>query len=244
MPDPASGISRPGNRMPAADVQTMFDRIAPIYDTMNTVMTAGLDARWRRAAVAAARVPTGGRAVDVACGTGALTRELARAVGPRGSVTGLDLSEPMLGRARRHGPSTDGAVGRYALGDALALPFDDAVADVATIAFGLRNVADYGRCLTEMARVTRAGGRVVVLELAAPEAGIGRLITATWFGRIVPLLGRLAGGGSAYRYLPDSVRAYPPPAAVARAMAGAGLLDVRWRRLWPGLVTLHVATRR
>jgi demethylmenaquinone methyltransferase/2-methoxy-6-polyprenyl-1,4-benzoquinol methylase len=239
MPDSAP----PGNPVPGAEVRGMFDRIAPIYDAMNTVMTAGLDARWRQAAVRAAGLAAGGSALDVACGTGALTRELARAVGPDGSVTGVDISERMLDRARRRRDSADAVAPRYVHADALALPLEEEAVDAATIAFGLRNVPDYGRCLAELRRVTRTGGRVVVLELATPERGLGRLVAATWFGRAVPLLGRLAGGGSAYRYLPDSVRAYPSPAAVARGMTDVGLRDVRWRRLWPGLVTLHVGIR-
>lgn len=221
----------------------MFDRIAPIYDAMNTVMTAGLDARWRRAAARATRLARGGSAVDVACGSGSLTRELARAVGAGGTVTGVDISERMIERARQR-PADEGAARpRYLHGDALDLPLGDAIADAATIAFGLRNVPDYARCLAELCRVTRPGGRVVVLELATPERGIGRAVAATWFERVVPRLGRLVGGGSAYRYLPDSVRSYPPPAVIGRAMEAAGLRDVSWRRLWPGLVTLHVGER-
>jgi demethylmenaquinone methyltransferase/2-methoxy-6-polyprenyl-1,4-benzoquinol methylase len=243
MPDPASPAPRRGNPVPAVDVRTMFDRIAPIYDVMNTLMTAGADARWRRAAVDAAGLMAGDRAVDVACGTGALTRGLAQAVGPNGSVIGIDASAPMIERARRHAPGADAAAPTWVHGDALALPIDDALADATTIAFGLRNVADYRRCLGEMARVTRPGGRIVVLELATPDRGLGRAIAVTWFRRVVPLIGRVAGGGSAYRYLPDSVSAYPSPVEVAAAMADTGLRDIRWRRLWPGLVTLHVATR-
>jgi demethylmenaquinone methyltransferase/2-methoxy-6-polyprenyl-1,4-benzoquinol methylase len=229
--------------VPGAEVRSMFDRIAPIYDAMNTVMTAGLDARWRRAATAAARLPSGGSAVDVACGTGALTRRLARAVGPGGAVTGIDVSERMIDIARRRRVDDRRARPRYLVGDALDLPLPDAGADAATIAFGLRNVPDHARCLAEMARVVRPGGRVVVLELATPERGIGRVIGRTWFEGVVPWLGRLAGGGSAYRYLPESVRAYPPPRAIAAIMRDAGLGDVRWRRLWPGLVTIHVGER-
>ena len=239
MPEPA----RPGNRVPGDEVRAMFDRIAPIYDPMNTVMTAGLDACWRRAAASVARLAPGGSAVDVACGSGALTRELARAVGPGGSVIGVDVAERMLAHARRRRGRPDAATPRYVRADALDLPIADASVDAATIAFGLRNVADYGRCLGELCRVTRPGGRVVVLELATPERGAGQLLAATWFELVVPLLGRLAGGGSAYGYLPDSVRAYPGPAAVAAAMTAAGLRDVRWRRLRPGLVTLHVGER-
>ena len=221
----------------------MFDRIAPIYDVMNTAMTLGVDARWRRAAVRAARLTPGDHVVDVACGTGALTRELASAVGRTGRAVGIDASAPMIERAARRPTPDASAIPKYVRGDALDLPLDDAVVDAATIAFGLRNVTDYARCLAEMVRVTRPGGRVVVLELASPEGGLGRLLAATWFRRIVPLVGRIAGGGSAYRYLPDSVRAYPPPAAMAAVMVEVGLRDVRWRRLWPGLVTVHVGRR-
>jgi demethylmenaquinone methyltransferase / 2-methoxy-6-polyprenyl-1,4-benzoquinol methylase len=221
----------------------MFDRIAPIYDAMNTIMTVGLDARWRRAAASAAGLAPGETAVDVACGSGALTRELARAVGPSGIVVGVDIADRMLERARRRQPVPGAARPDYLHGDAGALTLADAGADAATIAFGLRNVPDYAACLAEMRRVVRPGARVVVLELATPERGPGRTLAATWFERIVPVLGRIAGGGKAYRYLPDSVRGYPPPAEVASAMAAAGLRNVRWRRLWPGLVTLHVAER-
>jgi demethylmenaquinone methyltransferase / 2-methoxy-6-polyprenyl-1,4-benzoquinol methylase len=239
MPDPA----RPGNPVPRAEVRSMFDRIAPIYDPMNTLMTAGLDARWRRAAAFAARLAPGETAVDVACGSGALTRELARAVGPSGLVVGVDIADRMLECARRRPPAAGAAQPDYLHGDALALPLADEGADAATIAFGLRNVPDYAACLAEMRRVVRPGARVVVLELATPERGVGRLLAVSWFERIIPLLGRIAGGGSAYRYLPDSVRGYPSPAEMASVMAGAGLRDVRWRRLWPGLVTLHVGER-
>jgi demethylmenaquinone methyltransferase / 2-methoxy-6-polyprenyl-1,4-benzoquinol methylase len=221
----------------------MFDRIAPIYDAMNTVMTAGLDARWRRAAASAAGLAPGDTAVDVACGSGALTRELGRAVGPRGIVVGVDIADRMLERARRRRPIAGAARPDYLHGDALALPLADAAADAATIAFGLRNVPDYAACLAEMRRVVRPGARVVVLEIATPEGGLGRALAATWFERVVPALGRIAGGGAAYRYLPDSVHGYPPPEEIASAMAAAGLRNVRWRRLWPGLVTLHVAVR-
>lgn len=235
--------SRRGNPVPRAEVATMFDRIAPIYDAMNTVMTAGLDARWRRAAATAAALSPAAAAVDVACGTGALTRELAAAVGAAGRIVGVDRSSSMLRHARRRGTRPGDARPEYAEGDALALPLPSEDADAATIAFGLRNVDDYAGCLAELRRVVRPGGRVVVLELATPERGIARALATTWFERVVPMLGRLAGGGSAYRYLPDSVRAYPRPDRIARIMADAGLARVRWRRLWPGFVTLHVAER-
>ena len=218
----------------------MFDRIAPIYERMNTVMTAGLDARWRRDAARAAGLREGGSAVDVACGSGSLTRLLGEAVGPSGSVIGVDVSEAMLHEAAaRPGPVSI----RYEHGDALYLPIEDASMDAATIAFGLRNVPDYRACVAEMARVTRPGGRVVVLEIATPSGGLGRWIAELWFRRIVPLIGRAAGGGSAYRYLPESVRRYPPPDAIAEHLRAVGLAGVRWRRLGLGMVTLHAGRK-
>jgi demethylmenaquinone methyltransferase / 2-methoxy-6-polyprenyl-1,4-benzoquinol methylase len=233
----------PGNRVPATEVRSMFDRIARIYDPMNTLMTAGRDRRWRRAATRATALATGMRALDVACGTGALTRELALAVGPRGSVTGVDVSRAMLRRAGRHGVPVASATPHFLVGDALALPIDDASVDAVTIAFGLRNVADVAQALSEMARVVRPGGRVVVLEISTPASGPARALAATWFERVVPLVGRVAGEGSAYAYLPTSVRRYPAPETVVDLLEAAGLADVRWRRLATGLVTLHVARR-
>jgi demethylmenaquinone methyltransferase/2-methoxy-6-polyprenyl-1,4-benzoquinol methylase len=235
MSDPVA----PGNPVPASEVRTMFDRIAPIYDAMNGLMTAGLDRRWRQRAARAAGLKPGMSALDVACGSGALTRELAAAVGPGGSVLGIDVSAAMLRRARTRVPRTGSAIPCYESGDALQLPLVDGSVDAATVAFGLRNVPDYRRCLAEMARVTRPGGRVVVLEIATPEAGIGRVAAALWFRRIVPVLGRVAGGGSAYRYLPESVRRYPGPDEVAALMRAVGLAGVRWRSMAFGMVTLH-----
>ena len=220
----------------------MFDRIAPHYEAMNTLMTLGMDRGWRRRAVRASGLRPGGSAVDVACGTGSLTRELARAV-PSGAVTGIDISPTMLAEARRRTPRHRSARVRYVMADALELPMPDASVDAVTIGFGLRNMPDYRRCLWEMARVVRRGGRVVVLEISRPRSRVARLLAVMWFRRVVPLIGRLAGNGEAYRYLPDSVRDYPEPEAVRDLMEEVGLTDVRWRRLGLGLVTLHVGRK-
>jgi len=235
--EPSAGT---GNPLPPAEIRGMFDRIAPIYERMNTVMTAGLDARWRRDAVRATGLRPGMSAVDVACGSGSLTRMLGDAVGPSGSAIGIDVSGAMLREAAgRAGPPSI----RYERGDALALPLADGCVDAATIAFGLRNVPDYRACLAEMARVTRPGGRVVVLEIATSSRGIGHWVAELWFRRIVPLIGRVAGGGSAYRYLPESVRRYPPPEVIAAHLREVGLAGVRWRRLALGMVTLHAGRK-
>lgn len=221
-------------------VTRMFDRIAPAYDLMNSVISVGLDASWRRATLAAAELVPGLRVLDVACGTGKLARGAARAVGRDGTVVGLDASSGMLARARRARPAGREAAVRWQLGDATRLPYPDAAFDVALIGFGLRNLPDPATGLQEMARVTAPGGRVLVLEIARPTARLPRLAFALWFRRLVPLLGRLIGRGSAYAYLPASLKAYPPPQRVGELMAAAGLTRVRWRWLRGGMTTLHL----
>ena len=224
----------------------MFDRIAPVYELMNTLMTAGTDARWRRAAIRAARLEPGMRALDVACGTGQLARAAAELVGQGGEAVGLDFSPRMIERARVAGRNRadGGASLEYVVGDALALPFPDATFDAVLVGFGLRNMADYRAALAEMTRVARRGGRVVVLELAVPAAQPARALYLSWFRRVVPLLGRVARRGAAYRYLPRSVADFPGPDAIAELMRDVGLDDVRWARLTGGFVTLHRGVRR
>lgn len=229
-----------GNPTPPATVRRMFARIAPGYDAMNSLMTGGLDATWRRDAVAAAGLRPGMRVLDLACGTGKLTRDAAAACGPGGEVVGLDAVEAMLDHARQRGGSASAASVRWVLGDALHLDDPDAAFDAALIGFGLRNLGDYAAGLREMARVTRPGGRVVVLEIAVPRAPLPRVLFRTWFRGLVPWLGRLIGRGSAYRYLPASLADYPSPERVAELMADAGLARVRWRWLTGGMTTLHV----
>lgn len=222
----------------------MFDRIAPAYDVMNTVMTAGIDARWRRDTIAELRLRPGMHVLDVATGTGKLALAAARRVGQGGSVVGLDPSRAMLERARRAGARQKPAVRiGWVRGDALALPFPDASFDAVSIGFGLRNLADPDLGLREMARVCRPGGRVAILEIAEPRDGVARLLFGTWFRRLIPRLGRVIGLASAYAYLPASLERYPSPEDVARRMADAGLVEVRWRWLATGLATLHLGTR-
>jgi demethylmenaquinone methyltransferase/2-methoxy-6-polyprenyl-1,4-benzoquinol methylase len=221
----------------------MFDRIAPGYDLMNTLMTAGIDGRWRRATVAALRLQPGSRVLDVATGTGKLALAAARRVGPDGEVTGLDPSAAMLRRARAAGTPAGAAEVRWVEGDALALPFPDASFEAVSIGFGLRNLPDLASGLREMTRVLAPGGRLAVLEIAEPRGGPGRLLFRTWFRHVIPRLGRLAGLGGAYAYLPASLHRYPSPGAVGVAMADAGLADVRWRWLATGLATLHIGVR-
>jgi demethylmenaquinone methyltransferase / 2-methoxy-6-polyprenyl-1,4-benzoquinol methylase len=215
--------------LPASDVRTMFDRIAPVYDVMNRVMTAGLDLRWRRLA-AEAVVRPGDRVLDACCGTGDLAVAAAR-VG--GRVTGLDFSPRMLERARRKAPQLD-----WVEGDLLALPFGDGSFEAGTVGFGVRNVADLPRSLAELRRVLVAGGRVAILEITQPR-GLLAPFYRVWFDRIVPLLGKLLKGGAAYSYLPASVRRFPGPDELAGMLRAAGFDGVEWRTFAGGIVALH-----
>jgi demethylmenaquinone methyltransferase / 2-methoxy-6-polyprenyl-1,4-benzoquinol methylase len=215
-------------------VRTMFDRIAPVYDLMNRLMSAGLDQRWRRL-TAEAVVRPGDRVLDACCGTGDLALAAERA---GGRVTGLDFSERMLERARRKSASI-----AWVRGDLLALPFEDASFDSATVGFGVRNVADLERGLAELARILCPGGRLGILEITQPR-GILRPFYKLWFDGLVPLAGKLLPGGSAYTYLPASVRRFPGPEGLAGLMDRTGFQDVRYRLLAGGIVALHTGGHR
>ncbi len=229
--------------LPPERVQAMFDRIARPYDAMNRVMTAGLDVRWRRLAADATEVGTGASVLDCCCGTADLTLELADRVGPSGEVIGLDFAEKMLerGRVKIGKQGKDQAVLLH--GDALDLPFEDDRFAAATVAFGIRNVADLDRGFAELVRVVRPGGKVVCLEITTPDSGVAAKFHKLWFDRLVPGFGRLVDKqDSAYVYLPASVRRFPGPDRLAHVMYGAGLEDVRYRLLGGGIVALHVGT--
>ena len=213
-------------------VRTMFDRIAPVYDAMNRVMTAGLDGRWR-AETAHAVVSRGDRVLDVCCGTGDLALAAERA---GGNVTGVDFSERMLERARRKSDSIE-----WVRGDALALPFADGSFDDATVGFGVRNLTDPETGLRELRRVLRPGGRVGVLEITRPQ-GVLAPFYRLWFDGVVPLLGKVLPGGAAYTYLPASVRRFPGPEELADVLRAAGFADVSYRRFAGGIVALHTGT--
>jgi len=208
-------------RDPAA-VQAMFDRLAGRYDLLNTVLSGGSDGRWRRRTAFATGLGPGGRALDVACGSGKLSLELRRLAGD-GLIVGLDFSGGMLAVAAEHarGPS-------YVRGDGLALPFRDAVFDAVTVAFGLRNFAEPERGLREMARVVRPGGRAVVLEFVRPRRGpIGGLYRA-YLRSVLPLLGGwISGQPQAYRYLSDTVDSYRTPEELVALAESAGWRDPR-----------------
>jgi len=216
-------------RLAANEVRSMFDGIARVYDPMNRILTAGLDGRWRRR-TAEAVVRAGDRVLDACCGTGDLALADARA---GGTVTGLDFSEPMLERARRKSASIE-----WIQGDALALPFPDGSFDAVTVGFGVRNVTDLERGLAELRRVLRPGGRLGILDITTPR-GVLRLFYSVWFDRLVPLLGKLLPGGTAYTYLPASVRRFPGAEELAGLIGAAGFEQVVYRLFAGGIVALH-----
>ncbi len=232
----ASPQARTGT-LEEAQVRAMFDRIARVYDLMNSLMTAGLHHRWRERAADLAALGPGGRALDVASGTGDLAVELARRVGPSGTVVGSDFSEAMLDRARQKSSAVT-----WEWANALELPYPDDGFDAATVGFGARNFSDLDRGLAEMARVVRPGGRVVILEITTPQRPPLSTFFSIWFDRIVPALGKLAGDPDAYAYLPSSVKRFPAPDALAERLVGAGLTDVRWILTAGGIIALHVGT--
>jgi demethylmenaquinone methyltransferase/2-methoxy-6-polyprenyl-1,4-benzoquinol methylase len=219
-------------------VRAMFDRIAGLYDRMNSVMTAGLHHQWRRRAVDLAAVGPGDRVLDVATGTGDLAFELARRVGPGGEVIATDFSEKMLAIAREKAAGAAGV--RFETANALALPYRENAFDAATVGFGARNFSDLEAGMREMTRVVRPGRRVVVLEITTPQRPPLSTFFGLWFDRIVPALGRVAGDAQAYSYLPNSVRRFPGPEQLAAVMWACGLREIRYVLTAGGIIALHV----
>jgi demethylmenaquinone methyltransferase/2-methoxy-6-polyprenyl-1,4-benzoquinol methylase len=221
----------------------MFDRVAGRYDALNSVMTAGLHHSWRKRAADRAELSPGDSALDVCCGTGDLALELATRVAPGGHVVGCDFSEPMLDLAREKASRRDAAGVRFEWADALSLPYDAGRFDAVTVGFGVRNLADLGRGLGELARVLRPGGRLVILEITQPAWPPLSTFYSLWFDRIVPLLGALSPDSEAYTYLPESVRSFPSPGRLAEIMHGAGLERIRWTILAGGIIAIHSGAR-
>ncbi len=221
----------------------MFDRIASRYDLLNSVMSAGLHHRWRERAADRAELAPGGSALDVCCGTGDLTLELAGRVAPDGYVIGCDFSEPMLDLAREKATGRGIDSVRFEWADALELPYDSGRFDAVTVGFGVRNFADRDRGLQELARVLRPGGRLVVLEFTEPRRPPFSTFYSIWFDRIVPVLGRLTNDPAAYSYLAESVHSFPDPPGLAAKMDAAGLVGIRYTVLGGGIVTIHSGIR-
>jgi demethylmenaquinone methyltransferase/2-methoxy-6-polyprenyl-1,4-benzoquinol methylase len=220
----------------------MFDAIAGRYDLLNRILSLGMDQGWRRRAVQALALGPGARVLDLATGTADLAIRIAE-THPEATVIGMDPSRGMLDVGERK-VAAHGLAGRVELrvGDAQALPLESESVDGVAIAFGIRNVPDRSRALAEMARVTRTGGRIVILELSEPRTGLMGTLARTYVHGIVPAVGAVLSGAKEYRYLQRSIAAFPPPDEFARTMEGAGLSVLTVSPLTFGVACLFVAT--
>ncbi len=219
----------------------MFSEIAPRYDLLNRLLSLGADLSWRRRAVALALEGRPRRILDLATGTGDLALLLKEGA-PEAQVVGADFAPPMLALARKKA-EVRGVEVDFLEADALALPFPDASFDAVTVAFGFRNFADYQRALHEIHRVLAPGGRLVLLEFPPPPKGAFGLVYRLYFGKILPFIGGLISGSfGAYRYLPESVEAFPPPEALKALMEEVGF-RVRYELLTFGVAAIHVGDK-
>ena len=225
-------------------IERMFSAIAPRYDLLNRLLSAGRDRVWRREAIRAAALPAVGRLLDVCTGTADMALEAVRQF-PEARIAGVDVSASMLrlGCAKTARAGLSSRI-RLAVAPAEALPFPDGTFDAATVAFGLRNVADRRLGLAEMRRVLRPGGRAVVLEFTTLPGGLFRAVYLWYFHCVLPAIGGLISGQpSAYAYLPASVAEFPEPEALSGWMCDAGFRDVSYRLLTCGIVAIHVGKK-
>lgn len=221
-------------------VHELFNAIAPKYDLLNTMMSVGLDKSWRRAAVRAAEVRPADQVLDICCGTGQMTMELARAVGPAGQVTGLDFSEKMLEIAQSTVDQSD-LKERITLiqGNAMALPFPDNSFDAVTVGWGLRNVPDIQQVVGEMIRVVKPGRMVVSMDMGKPEMPVFKQGYWLYFEKLVPLMGKIwANEKSAYTYLCDSAKAFLNQQELKALFSESGLLEARYHNFVGGAVAI------
>jgi demethylmenaquinone methyltransferase / 2-methoxy-6-polyprenyl-1,4-benzoquinol methylase len=229
-----------GQQARADRIRQMFDQLAARYDARNRLFSADRDRAWRRRAARRAALHPGQTALDLCTGTGKLAHELLTYVGPSGRVIGIDFSPAMLELARQREPGVE-----FRLGDVTRLSEDDGSVDAITIAFGLRNLVDRETALREMFRVLRPGGRLVILEFAPPPRSLLMRAYGFYLSRVMPVVVGLRSGNeaSAYRYLAETVQAFPPPAELARQLEGLAF-TVSVERMTLGIVALHVAVRR
>ncbi|MEO6835066.1 MAG: bifunctional demethylmenaquinone methyltransferase/2-methoxy-6-polyprenyl-1,4-benzoquinol methylase UbiE [Candidatus Tumulicola sp.] len=234
---------RPNGGDKGAFVREMFARIAPRYDTANRVLTAGLDERWRRRAIALLAPPRGGRVIDLCCGTGDVVFHLLR-TDPTLDVAGVDFCAPMLERARaRAGREARGST-RFVEGDVMSLPFGDGAFDGATMGFSLRNVVDVDRVLREILRVLKPGARFVNLDVSKAPNKLWKRMFDLYFYGIVPVVGGIVGGSrEAYAYLPNSLTHHPNARELRDRFERAGFADAAYVPLVGGAIAVHYGTK-
>lgn len=244
MTEPTSTAADTHELVPSPGSGAMFDRIAQRYDLLNRLLSLGLDRGWRKQTVRALALRPGARVLDLATGTADVAMAIARAY-PQCSVVGVDPSLGMLEVGRRKIAEADlGARITLLAGDAQALELPDRSFDGVCIAFGIRNVPDRARALAEMARVTRPGGRVAILELSEPRRGLLAPLARFHIHELVPRLGALLSGSREYRYLQRSIAAFPPPEDFAEMMRAAGMDVLAVTRFSFGVCHLYVGTPR
>ena len=229
-----------GGRDKATYVKETFNSIAGHYDLMNTLMSLGMDKRWRRLAVKHVGAKPGMHILDVCCGTGQLSMELGEVVGPEGNVTGLDFSKNMLEVAKYSLiQSWNPGNIRFIQGNAMELPFPDQYFDGATVGWGLRNLPDLRQGIREMVRTVKPGGKVVSLDMAKPSFPVFKQAYWIYFEKLVPLMGKMwAKKASAYQYLHDSAREFPAQDELARIFTECGLIDSHFDNLAGGVVAI------
>ncbi|MGV1007575.1 MAG: demethylmenaquinone methyltransferase [Dermatophilaceae bacterium] len=229
-------MNRAGLDKAPAEVAGMFDAVAERYDVTNDVLSMGMDRLWRRATVHAVRARRGQVVLDIAAGTGTSAEPFVDA---GVHVVPADFSMGMLVVGRRRRPDL-----AFTAADATRLPFADGAFDAVTMSFGLRNVVDVDAALGEFLRVTRAGGRLVVCEFSRPVNAAFRTLYLNYLMRALPRIARhTSSNPQSYRYLADSIRAWPGQRGLAGRLAAAGWADVEWRNLTGGIVALHRATK-
>ena len=227
-----------------AFVRDMFARIAPRYDAANRVLTAGMDERWRKRAIALLDAPKGGTVLDLCCGTGDVVFHLLR-TDPTLDVTGIDFCAPMLDRARERAPHEARGSASFVEGDVMSLPFDDHRFDGATMGFSLRNVVNIDRVLEETRRVLKPGARFVNLDVSKAPSPLFKRAFDLYFYRLVPLIGGAVGGSrQAYTYLPNSLTHHPNADDLRDRFTRAGFADAGYVRLMGGSIAIHYGTKR
>jgi demethylmenaquinone methyltransferase/2-methoxy-6-polyprenyl-1,4-benzoquinol methylase len=226
-------------------IQTMFTTIAHRYDFLNMVLSLGIDKRWRRFAISQLPKSDNARYLDVATGTGDVALEIVRSI-PGSKVSGVDFSEGMLaiGKEKVSNANLSDRID-LKFGDATALPFEDNTFDGAIIAFGIRNVQDYKKGISEMGRVVKKGGRVVILEFTTVQNPFIKPFYRFYISKVLPFIGEVVSGKKgAYKYLPESMLAFPSPDELKKTMEETGLKDVRYYKLTFGIAAVHVGTVR